>query len=103
VCLQDDADDERGVPALSYVAWEVGLQVGLRREYQSCMARISLHGSGHAQLPIRVLLHRSPCAPRHQVSCSTSRVVPGAHRVVGPGTHQSSGPGMPYDKAPSTL
>jgi hypothetical protein len=27
-----------------------------------------------------------------QVSCSTSRVVPGAHRVVGPCTHLSSGP-----------
>jgi hypothetical protein len=56
------------------------------------MSRCSLHGSGHAQLPIRVLLHHSPCAPRHQVSCSTSRVVPEAHRVVGSGTHQSSGP-----------
>jgi hypothetical protein len=44
------------------------------------------------QLPIRVLLHHSPCAPRHQVSCSSSRVVPGAHRVVGPSTHRSSGP-----------
>jgi hypothetical protein len=43
-------------------------------------------------LPIRVLLHRSPCASRHQVSCNTSRVVPGAHRVVGPGTHRGSGP-----------
>jgi hypothetical protein len=26
------------------------------------------------------------------VSCSASRVVPGAHRVVGPGTHRCSGP-----------
>jgi hypothetical protein len=26
------------------------------------------------------------------VSCSASRVVPGAHQVVGPGTHRSSGP-----------
>jgi hypothetical protein len=26
------------------------------------------------------------------VSCSASRVVPGAHRVVGPGTHRGSGP-----------
>jgi hypothetical protein len=26
------------------------------------------------------------------VSCGTSRVVPGAHRVVGPGTHRGSGP-----------
>jgi hypothetical protein len=43
-------------------------------------------------LPIRVLLHRSPCASRHQVSCDTSQVVPGAHRVVGPGTHRGSGP-----------
>jgi hypothetical protein len=31
--LQDDADDERGVPALPYIAREAGLQVGLRREY----------------------------------------------------------------------
>jgi hypothetical protein len=30
----------------------------------------------------------------HQVSCSLSRVVPGAHVVVGPSTHLSSGPGM---------
>jgi hypothetical protein len=26
------------------------------------------------------------------VSCGTSQVVPGAHRVVGPGTHRGSGP-----------
>jgi hypothetical protein len=92
VCLQDDADDKRGVPASPYIAREARLQVGLRGDYQSCTARISLHGSGHAQLPIQVLLHRSPCAPRHQVPCNTSRVVPGTHRVVSPGTHQSSGP-----------
>jgi hypothetical protein len=34
----------------------------------------------------------SPCASRHQVPCSASWVVLGAHRVVGPGTHQGSGP-----------
>jgi hypothetical protein len=28
MCLQDDADDERGVPASPYIAREVGLQVG---------------------------------------------------------------------------
>jgi hypothetical protein len=33
-----------------------------------------------------------PCASRHLVSCSPSRVVPGAHGVVGPSTHLSSGP-----------
>jgi hypothetical protein len=55
-------------------------------------SRSSLHGTRHAQLPIRVLLHRSPCAPRQQALCSPSRVVPGAHRVVGPGTHRGSGP-----------
>jgi hypothetical protein len=33
MCLQDDADDERGVPASPYIAREVGLQIGLRREY----------------------------------------------------------------------
>jgi hypothetical protein len=83
---------EIGLPASPYIVREVGLQVGLRREYYSCMSRSSLHGSGHAQLPIRVLLHRSPCTPRHQVPCGPSRVVPGAHRVVGPGTHRGSGP-----------
>jgi hypothetical protein len=40
----------------------------------------------------RVLFLCSPCAPRQKVPCSTSRVVPGAHRVVGTGTHHSSGP-----------
>jgi hypothetical protein len=47
---------------------------------------------GHVQLPNRVLLLCSPCASRHQVQCSASRAVPGAHRVVGPGTHRGSGP-----------
>jgi hypothetical protein len=51
MCLQDDADDEGGVPALPYIAREAGLQVGLRREYKSCTARSTLHGSGHVQLP----------------------------------------------------
>jgi hypothetical protein len=76
MCLQDDADDERGVPTSPYISREVGLQVGLRRE----------------QLPNRVLYICSPCAQHQQVPRSTSRVVPGAHRVVGPCTHQSSGP-----------
>jgi hypothetical protein len=49
------------------------------------------YSAGHVQLPNRVLL-RSPCAPRHQVPCSASRVVPGAHRVDGPSTHRGSGP-----------
>jgi hypothetical protein len=30
VCLQDDTDDERGVPASPYILREAGLQVGLR-------------------------------------------------------------------------
>jgi hypothetical protein len=42
--------------------------------------------------PIRVLIHRGPCASHQQVPCSPSRVVPRAHRVVGPGTHRGSGP-----------
>jgi hypothetical protein len=33
VCLQDDANDERRVPASPYVARDAGLQVGLEREY----------------------------------------------------------------------
>jgi hypothetical protein len=31
--LQDDADDERGIPASPSILREVGLQVGLRGEY----------------------------------------------------------------------
>jgi hypothetical protein len=57
------------VLASPYIAREAGLQVGLGREYWSGTSRSSLHGTGHAQLPIRVLLLRSPCAPRHQVPC----------------------------------
>jgi hypothetical protein len=49
------------------------------------------YSAGHVELPNRVLLLCSPCAPRHRVPCSASRVVPGAHRVVGPGTHRGSG------------
>jgi hypothetical protein len=82
---------EKGAPASPYIVREAGLQVGLRREYKSGTSRSSLHNTGHVQLPIRVLLHRSPCAPRHQVPCGTSRVVSGAHRVVGPCTHRGSG------------
>jgi hypothetical protein len=78
---------EIGVPASHYIVWEAGLQFGLRREYKSGTSMSCLHNTGHVWLPIRVLLHRSPCAPRHQVPCGTSRVVLGAHRVVGPGTH----------------
>jgi hypothetical protein len=33
VCLQDDADDEIGVPASPYIVREAGLQVGLPEEY----------------------------------------------------------------------
>jgi hypothetical protein len=33
VCLQDDADDERGVPASPYIVWVVGLQVDFPEEY----------------------------------------------------------------------
>jgi hypothetical protein len=33
MCLQDDADEERGVPASPYIVQEAGLQIGLRREY----------------------------------------------------------------------
>jgi hypothetical protein len=33
-----------------------------------------------------------PCASRHMVPCSPSRVVSVAHGVVGPSTHLSSGP-----------
>jgi hypothetical protein len=33
MCLQDDVDDERGVPTLPYILWEAGLQVGLPEEY----------------------------------------------------------------------
>jgi hypothetical protein len=39
-------------PALPYIAQEARLQVGLGREYQSGTSRSSLHGTGHAQLPI---------------------------------------------------
>jgi hypothetical protein len=56
------------------------------------MSRSPLYSTGLVQLPIRVLLLRSPRASRQQVPCSASRVVSGAHRVVGPGTHQGSGP-----------
>jgi hypothetical protein len=66
-------------------------------------ARSTLHRSGHVQLPNRVLFLCSPCAPRQQVPCSTSRVVLGAHRVVGPGTHQSSGPRDVYTTSPRAL
>jgi hypothetical protein len=52
-----------------------------------------MYSGEHVQLPNRVLLLRSPCAPHLQVPCSASRVVPGAHRVIGPGTHRGSGPG----------
>jgi hypothetical protein len=31
--LQDDVDDERGVPTSPYIVREAGLQVGLRGEY----------------------------------------------------------------------
>jgi hypothetical protein len=31
VCLQDDADNKRGVPASPYVLWEAGLQVVCQR------------------------------------------------------------------------
>jgi hypothetical protein len=44
------------------------------------------------QLPNRVLLLCSPCAPRHQVPCSASQAVPRVLRVVGTGTHRGSGP-----------
>jgi hypothetical protein len=58
----------------------------------SSTSRSLPYSAGHVQLPNRVLLLRSPFAPRHQVPCSSSRVVPGAHRVVGPSTHRGSGP-----------
>jgi hypothetical protein len=45
-------------------------------------------------LYIRVLILCRPCAPRQQVLCSPSRLLPGAHRVVGPDNHLSSGPRM---------
>jgi hypothetical protein len=32
-CLQDDEDDEIGVPASPYIVQEAGLQVGLKGEY----------------------------------------------------------------------
>jgi hypothetical protein len=83
---------ERGVPASPYIVREVGLQVGLGREYYSSTSMSPLYSAGHVQLPNRVLLLCSPCASRHQVPCSASQVVTGAHRVVGPGTHQVSGP-----------
>jgi hypothetical protein len=35
------------VPASPYIVREAGLQVGLRREYKSCMSRSSLHSTGH--------------------------------------------------------
>jgi hypothetical protein len=38
---------ERGVPASPYIVREAGLQVGLRREYQSGTARSSLYSTGH--------------------------------------------------------
>jgi hypothetical protein len=38
---------EIGVPASPYIAREVGLQVGLRREYKSGTARSSLHSTRH--------------------------------------------------------
>jgi hypothetical protein len=50
------------------------------------------YSAGHVQLPNRVLLLCSPCASCHQVSCTASLVVPGAHQVVGPSTHRGSGP-----------
>jgi hypothetical protein len=68
---------------------EVAGELSLQLEFFS---RSTLHGSGHVLLPNRVLVLCMPCAPRHQVSCSPSRVVPGAHGVVGPSTHLSSGP-----------
>jgi hypothetical protein len=55
------------------------------------MSRSLPYSAEHVQLPNQVLLC-SPCASRHQVPWSASRVVPGAHRVVGPGTHRGSGP-----------
>jgi hypothetical protein len=79
MCLQDDADDERGVPTSPYISREAWLQFSLRREYKSCTDRSTLHGSGHVQLPNRVLFLYSPFASRQQELCSTSRVVPGAH------------------------
>jgi hypothetical protein len=33
VCLQDDADEEIGVPSSPYIVREVELQVGLTGEY----------------------------------------------------------------------
>jgi hypothetical protein len=82
----------RSVPASPYIVREAGLQVGVGREYWSSTSRSPLYSAEHVQLPNRVLLLCSLCAPRLQVSCSASRVVPGAHRVVGPGTHRGSGP-----------
>jgi hypothetical protein len=38
---------EIGVPALPYIVWEAGLQVGLRREYKSGMSRSCQHSTGH--------------------------------------------------------
>jgi hypothetical protein len=37
------------------------------------------------------------------VSCSASRVVPGAHRVVGPGTHRGSGPREVHTTVPPAV
>jgi hypothetical protein len=67
------------------------------------MSRRPLYSAEHVQIPNRVLLLRSPCAPRLQVPCSASRVVPGAHRVVGPGTHRCSGPREVHTTTPSFL
>jgi hypothetical protein len=44
----------------------------------------------------------SPCASRHQVPCSASQGVPGAHRVVGHDTHQGSGPREGHTTAAAT-
>jgi hypothetical protein len=66
--MQSDAYErdeiEGGVPASSYIVWEAGLQVGSGREYLSSTSRSPLYSAGLVQLPIRVLLLRSPCASR---------------------------------------
>jgi hypothetical protein len=87
-----ELDEIEGVLVSPYIVREARLQVGSGREYYSSTSRSPLYSEGLVQLPIRVLLHRSPCASRHQVPFSASRVVPGAHQVVGPGTHRGSGP-----------
>jgi hypothetical protein len=87
-----ERDDIEGVPTSPYIVREAGLQVDSGREYKSSTSRSPLYSAGLVQLPIRVLLLRSPCASRQQVPYNASRVVPGAHRVVGPGTHRGSGP-----------